>query len=231
MTRSEELAHNLAQIKESIAAAASSAGRSGDSVRLMAVSKTHPWEEILALSGAGQLLFGENRVQEGEAKLAPKGQRPMRVNLIGHLQSNKVGKALSLFDRIDSVDSLRLATRIDRLSAERYPILLELNTSGEAAKHGFESEDELFSALEQIVLLPNIRVEGLMTLGPLGGSEAAIRSSFKRLRCVFERAQERFDLPAFTELSMGMSGDFPLAIAEGSTCVRIGTALFGKRGQ
>jgi pyridoxal phosphate enzyme (YggS family) len=231
VTRSEELAHNLAQIKESIAAAASSAGRSGDSVRLMAVSKTHPWEEILALSGAGQLLFGENRVQEGEAKLAPKGQRPMRVNLIGHLQSNKVGKALSLFDRIDSVDSLRLATRIDRLSAERYPILLELNTSGEAAKHGFESEDELFSALEQIVLLPNIRVEGLMTLGPLGGSEAAIRSSFKRLRCVFERAQERFDLPAFTELSMGMSGDFPLAIAEGSTCVRIGTALFGKRGQ
>lgn len=231
MTRSEELAHNLAQIKESIAAAASSAGRSGDSVRLMAVSKTHPWEEILALSGAGQLLFGENRVQEGEAKLAPKGQRPMRVNLIGHLQSNKVGKALSLFDRIDSVDSLRLATRIDRLSAERYPILLELNTSGEAAKHGFESEDELFSALEQIVLLPNIRVEGLMTLGPLGGSEGAIRSSFKRLRCVFERAQERFDLPAFTELSMGMSGDFPLAIAEGSTCVRIGTALFGKRGQ
>jgi len=231
VTRSEELAHNLAQIRESIAAAASSAGRSGDSVRLMAVSKTHPWEEILALSGAGQLLFGENRVQEGEAKLAPKGQRPMRVNLIGHLQSNKVGKALSLFDRIDSVDSLRLATRIDRLSAERYPILLELNTSGEAAKHGFESEDELFSALDQIVLLPNIRVEGLMTLGPLGGSEGAIRSSFGHLRCVFERARERFDLPAFTELSMGMSGDFPLAIAEGSTCVRIGTALFGKRGQ
>lgn len=231
MTRSEKLALNLAEIRGDIEAAMAASGRSGQDVRLMAVSKTHPYEEILALSEAGQLLFGENRVQEGEAKLAAKGERAMAINLIGHLQSNKVGKALALFDRVDSVDSLRLARRIDRLSGERYPILLELNTSGEAAKHGFESEDALLSALDQIVLLPNIRVEGLMTLGPLDGSQASIRASFERLRLAFERVQERFDLPAFTELSMGMSGDFPLAIAEGSTCVRIGSALFGKRGQ
>lgn len=229
--RREELAANLLAVQSALAEAIAKSGRSQDSVRLMAVSKTHPYEAMLALCEEGQLLFGENRVQEGEGKLPPKGERPLSVNLIGHLQGNKAKKAIALFDRIDSVDSLRLARRLNDLVSVPYPILLELNTSGEAAKHGFESEDELFSALEQIVLLPNIRVEGLMTLGPLGGSEGAIRSSFGHLRCVFERAQERFDLPAFTELSMGMSGDFPLAIAEGSTCVRIGTALFGKRGQ
>lgn len=231
MTRREALALNLTRIRSDIEEAVAQSGRAQGSVRLMAVSKTHPYEEMLALSEAGQLLFGENRVQEGEAKLGLCGQRPMVVNLIGHLQSNKVRKALTLFDRIDSVDSLRLARRIDTLSEKPVPILLELNTSGEAAKHGFVSEDELFAALEEIVGLKQLRLEGLMTLGPLGGSDREVRRAFERLRLAFERVQMRFDLPAFTELSMGMSGDYHHAIAEGSTCVRIGSALFGQRGQ
>ncbi|HOE83817.1 MAG TPA: YggS family pyridoxal phosphate-dependent enzyme [Sphaerochaeta sp.] len=227
--RREELAANLLAVQSALAEAIAKSGRSQDSVRLMAVSKTHPYEAMLALCEEGQLLFGENRVQEGEGKLPPKGERPLSVNLIGHLQGNKAKKAIALFDRIDSVDSLRLARRLNDLVSVPYPILLELNTSGEAAKHGFESEDALFFALDEIATMENLRVEGLLTLGPLGGDERAIRTSFAALRRSFERARERFDLPSFFELSMGMSGDWPLAIAEGSTCVRIGTLLFGAR--
>lgn len=227
--RREELAANLLAVQSALAEAIAKSGRSQDSVRLMAVSKTHPYEAMLALCEEGQLLFGENRVQEGEGKLPPKGERPLTVNLIGHLQGNKARKAIALFDRIDSVDSLRLARRLNDLVSVPYPILLELNTSGEAAKHGFESEDALFFALDEIATMENLRVEGLLTLGPLGGDERAIRTSFAALRRSFERARERFDLPSFFELSMGMSGDWPLAIAEGSTCVRIGTLLFGAR--
>lgn len=227
--RREELAANLLAVQSALAEAIAKSGRSQDSVRLMAVSKTHPYEAMLALCEEGQLLFGENRVQEGEGKLPPKGERPLSVNLIGHLQGNKAKKAIALFDRIDSVDSLRLARRLNDLVSVPYPILLELNTSGEAAKHGFESEDALFFALDEIATMENLRVEGLLTLGPLGGDERAIRTSFAALRRSFERARERFDLPSFFELSMGMSGDWPLAIAEGSTCVRIGSLLFGER--
>lgn len=227
--RREELAANLLAVQSALAEAIAKSGRSQDSVRLMAVSKTHPYEAMLALCEEGQLLFGENRVQEGEGKLPPKGERPLSVNLIGHLQGNKAKKAIALFDRIDSVDSLRLARRLNDLVSVPYPILLELNTSGEAAKHGFESEDALFFALDEIATMGLLRVEGLLTLGPLGGDERAIRTSFAALRRSFERARERFDLPSFFELSMGMSGDWPLAIAEGSTCVRIGTLLFGAR--
>ncbi|HPY10966.1 MAG TPA: YggS family pyridoxal phosphate-dependent enzyme [Sphaerochaeta sp.] len=227
--RREELAANLLAVQSALAEAIAKSGRSQDSVRLMAVSKTHPYEAMLALCEEGQLLFGENRVQEGEGKLPPKGERPFSVNLIGHLQGNKAKKAIALFDRIDSVDSLRLARRLNDLVSEPYPILLELNTSGEAAKHGFADEDALFFALDEIATMGLLRVEGLLTLGPLGGDERAIRTSFAALRRSFERARERFDLPSFFELSMGMSGDWPLAIAEGSTCVRIGTLLFGAR--
>lgn len=227
--RREELAANLLAVQSALAEAIAKSGRSQDSVRLMAVSKTHPYEAMLALCEEGQLLFGENRVQEGEGKLPPKGERPLSVNLIGHLQGNKAKKAIALFDRIDSVDSLRLARRLNDLVSVPYPILLELNTSGEAAKHGFGDEDALFFALDEIATMENLRVEGLLTLGPLGGDERAIRTSFAALRRSFERARERFDLPSFFELSMGMSGDWPLAIAEGSTCVRIGTLLFGAR--
>ncbi len=227
--RREELSSRLMAVALQLAEATRQSGRAAGSVRLMAVSKTHPWEAMMALCDAGQLLFGENRVQEGEGKLPPKGKRPLTVNLIGHLQGNKARKALALFDRIDSVDSLRLARRLHDLVGEPYPILLELNTSAEAAKHGFESEDALFRALDAIVTMPNLTVEGLMTVGPLTADERAIRTSFSALRRTFERAGERFDLPSFCELSMGMSGDWRLAVAEGSTCVRIGSLLFGER--
>ncbi len=227
--RRDELATNLMVLQRALQEAIAKSGRSQERIRLMAVSKTHPYEAMLALSEEGQLLFGENRVQEGEGKLPPKGERPLTVNLIGHLQGNKARKAIALFDRIDSVDSLRLARRLHDLVSEPYPILLELNTSGEAAKHGFADEDALFFALDEIATMKKLRVEGLLTLGPLGGDERATRASFSALRNSFERARERFDLPSFFELSMGMSGDWPLAIAEGSTCVRIGSLLFGAR--
>jgi len=227
--RREDLASNLLALRSALQQAIEESGRSAESVRLMAVSKTHPYEAMLALRGAGQLLFGENRVQEGAGKLPPKEQRSLAVNLIGHLQSNKARKAVALFDRIDSVDSLSLARRLHELVNTPYPILLELNTSGEAAKHGFAGEDALFSALDAIVKMPNLRVEGLLTLGPLGGDERATRASFAALRRTFSRARERFDLPSFYELSMGMSGDWRLAVAEGSTCVRVGSLLFGAR--
>jgi len=228
MTASD-LKQNLHEILATLAEAARSAGRSPSEITLMGVSKTHPYDSILALNEAGLSLFGENRVQEGESKLPPKEGRPARINLIGHLQSNKARKALSLFDRIDSVDSLRLAQRLERMLKAPYPILLEVNTSGEASKHGFEDEAALFAALDEIAGFEHLQVEGLMTLGPLGGDEMATRKAFSALRTTFERVKERYDLPHFRELSMGMSGDYRWAIAEGSTCVRIGTALFGQR--
>lgn len=229
MSRLDELSTNIARIRDEIEEASLAAGRDVHSIRLMAVSKTHPYEEMALLAEIGQLLFGENRVQEAEGKLAPKEGRTMQVNLIGHLQSNKARKAVSLFDRIDSVDSLRLARRLASLAPAPYPILLEVNTSAEASKHGFDSEDDLFFALDEIALMPNLIIQGLMTLGPLGGTESAIRRSFSHLRSIFERVEQRFCLEHFDELSMGMSGDFRLAILEGSTCVRIGSAIFGER--
>lgn len=210
--------------------AAREAGRKSDEIRLMAVSKTHPWQQIEVLHQLGITLFGENRVQEAAKKLPAASERAeKRFHLIGHLQSNKARAALSLFDRIDSVDSLRLAERLERLLDRPYPILLELNTTDEENKHGFTSESDLFSAMEVIMGFTHLRVEGLMTLGPLGGDERAVRGAFARLRRAFEGIVERFDPPYLTELSMGMSSDFAWAIGEGSTCVRVGTALFGAR--
>lgn len=224
-----ELKKNYERVLAEIADAAEEAGRSAQSIQLLGVSKTHPFSSIETLYGFGLQRFGENRVQEGERKLPNKEDRAMQIHFIGHLQSNKARKAVELFDRIDSVDSVRLAKRIDRLVTDPYPILLEVNTSGDSAKHGFASEGALFSALDEIMRLEYLRIEGLMTLGPLGGSEAENRAAFAQLREIAQRAKTRFDLPHCNELSMGMSGDFREAIAEGSTCVRIGTALFGRR--
>ena len=225
--------HNLETISELIESAAKRSERNIRDITLMAVSKTHPIESILKLADCGQTLFGENRVQEIERKFSKKFQH-IKLHMIGHLQSNKVKKAVALVDAIDSVDSLALARRIGQESVrigKIMPILIEYNTSNESSKAGFNNELEYFSFLDQVGSIEGVRVGGLMTVGPLGGDESALRKAFSYLRELRERSRTAHPELDFNILSMGMSQDFSIAIEEGSTLVRIGTALFGARNQ
>lgn len=212
--------------------AAVESGRKLSDLDLMAVSKTHTYEEILELFACKQMLFGENRVQEVEEKFTLKRPSGLKLRLIGHLQSNKVKKILPLVDGIDSVDSLKIAKRISSASLAMHttmPILLQYNTSEEASKSGFESEDDLYRSLDAMEGLQGISIQGLMTIGPLSGGEKETRTAFALLKRLQSSCTERYPHVDFSTLSMGMSGDFPLAIREGATMVRVGTALFGAR--
>ncbi len=220
----------LAEIRN----AAASCGRDAADITLMGVSKTHPWDAVLEGYDAGIRLFGENRVQEVEAKFPLLEDRPqgMELHLIGHLQSNKVKKIVPLVDGIDSVDSLKLAAMISDCALAHgrvLSVLLEFNTSQEEAKSGFETEDDLFEMLDHAEELKGIRIHGLMTVGPLGGDEKEVRGAFALLRNLREKCRSSYPSINFDTLSMGMSGDFPWAIEEGSTMVRVGTRLFGAR--
>ncbi|HPB41935.1 MAG TPA: YggS family pyridoxal phosphate-dependent enzyme [Sphaerochaeta sp.] len=219
----------LAAIRQEIEEAAGKSGRLLTDISLMAVSKTQPYERILDLYDEGQLLFGENRVQEAADKLPGDRPQGMNVHLIGHLQSNKAKRALTVFDRIDSIDSLRLARILEKQLDRPYPILLQLKTSDEESKYGFADEDELLFALEAISSFRYLTVKGIMSIGPLTSDETVTRKAFEQTRKLYHRAQELFPDLNLDTLSMGMSGDFVLAIAEGSTMVRIGTRLFGAR--
>lgn len=201
------------------------------SVFLLPVSKTKSYDAIMSVYSEGARVFGENRVQEVERKFPAPLDRPegMKVYLIGQLQRNKVKKAVSLFDRIESVDSLALLEAIDMRSAEldkTMDVLLEYNSSGEDAKSGFRNEEDLVSALSKSLEMKNVRVLGLMTVGPLTDDKDEIRKAFRRTRELFDRCREISNL---TVLSMGMSADYEIAISEGSTEVRIGSAIFGER--
>ena len=224
-------------MEEAIAVACRAAGRAREEVELVAVSKVHPTAAIVEAVGLGLRLFGENRVQEfagKSAELAEAGIRGhMRALLIGHLQSNKAAKAVEVFDGIDSVDSLKLAERLDEAAAKlgkKLPILLEIKLSPEESKAGLEPDSaELAALLEKLPSLANLQAQGLMTIAPLDVPEDETRACFRALRVLRDRlaqAHPRLTLPV---LSMGMSGDFPLAIQEGATRIRIGTALFGRR--
>lgn len=222
----------LGAIEDRIASACRRTGRAQARVKLMAVSKTHPAAAIREAMDAGVSLFGENRVQEFEAKRADLPES-VEVHLIGHLQSNKAAKAAGMFAGIDSVDSLRLLERLNdaaKRASRRLPVLLEIKLSGEATKTGFDpASRELQQALERAPDFENLEVRGLMTIAPLDDNAKAARACFQRLRVLrdeWARRHQRIDLQ---ELSMGMSGDFETAIEEGSTLVRIGTALFGAR--
>jgi len=219
----------LAAIRQEIEEAAGKSGRLLTDISLMAVSKTQPYERILDLYDEGQLLFGENRVQEAADKLPGDRPQGMNVHLIGHLQSNKAKRALTVFDRIDSIDSLRLARILEKQLDRPYPILLQLKTSDEESKYGFADEDELLFALEAISSFRYLTVKGIMSIGPLTSDETVTRKAFEQTRKLYHRAQELFPDLNLDTLSMGMSGDFVLAIAEGSTMVRIGTRMFGAR--
>ncbi len=222
-------------IKGRIAAAAARAGREASEVELLAVTKFHPIEAVLAAWEAGLRSFGESRVQEAEGKfpLFLAAHPEARLDMIGHLQSNKARKALGLFSRIQSVDSVELLRELMKRSSSEGPsreILLELHT-GEESKEGFRNADELYVALDHLLADADRRLvpRGLMTMAPLSGDEALIRASFRGLRLALEGAVTRFGLTDFDILSMGMSGDFELAIEEGSSLVRIGTGIFGGR--
>jgi pyridoxal phosphate enzyme (YggS family) len=229
------LAENLARVEDAIEAACRAAGRGRASVELMAVSKTYPAETVVEAAELGLRLFGENRVQEFAAKTAGLGARreTMQCHLIGHLQSNKAARAAELFDAVDSVDSVRLAERLNEAAArlgKRLPVLVEVKLSAEETKAGLEPEsDEAARLLERLPDLANLQVQGLMTIAPFGVAEAETRACFRALREWRERWAAAHPRLALDVLSMGMSGDFALAIAEGATRIRIGTALFGKR--
>ena len=219
----------LPQVEERIVRAARKAGRDPSDIRLMAVTKGFPKETVQAAIAAGIVLLGENRVQEAELKYAEISGN-YELHLIGHLQSNKAWRATALFSCVQSIDKPETAMALESRLAERgktIDVLLELNTSGEASKSGFRSREELLSSLDPIAQLPHLRLRGLMTVGPLTEDATFVRQSFAKLRGLFEEIKPK--LPDFTVLSMGMSGDFEMAIEEGSTIVRIGSALFGPR--
>ena len=213
-------------------AACRRANRDRDEVKLMAVSKTHPAALICEAVDAGLKLFGENRVQELEAKRAelPGG---IEVHMIGHLQSNKAAKAASIFSAVDTVDSLKLLERLeDAATRERrhLPVLLEIKLSEEEAKTGLGPESaELQTTLERAADLQQVAVRGLMTIAPLDENPETAKKCFRELHRLRETLAQRHPRVSFEELSMGMSGDYEIAIEEGSTLVRIGTALFGAR--
>lgn len=197
-------------------------------VTLVTVSKTHPYESVREAYEEGARVFGENRVQEAALKFQSK-ESDMSLYLIGQLQSNKVKKAVALFDRIESVDSIALLDKIDK-EAQKInkvqDILFEFNSSGEENKSGFKSECELYEAVKHLNSLKNVKLLGLMTVGPLGGDKNKSRMAFLRTKALFDEINEEYPL---TVLSMGMSGDYEEAIECGSTEVRIGTAIFGAR--
>jgi PLP dependent protein len=247
----ERLRHSLPQVNERVAAALARAGRS-DAVRIIAVTKSHPAAAAQAAVRAGLLDLGENRVQELASKRADyeaavgagpgdadedragaaSAMTPQpRWHLIGHLQRNKVRRALELFDVIHSVDSLRLAQELSA-EAQRAGVevraLVQVNVSGEASKGGFTG-DQAVERIAEVATLPGLALEGLMTMAPFTDDEAVVRAAFAGARAVLERCEAAGVALRGRELSMGMSGDYETAIEEGSTMIRLGTILFGER--
>jgi pyridoxal phosphate enzyme (YggS family) len=238
------LKENLEKLEEAIQQACHRAGRARKNVELMAVSKTYPAWIIAEAAALGLKVFGENRVQEFATKapeLAPlrvggamaASDTPILVHLIGHLQSNKAARAVEIFDAIDSVDSLRLAERLNEAAGKlhkRLPVLLEVKLSPEETKAGLDPESaEAAQLLEVLPGLHHLEVRGLMTIAPWGVAEDVTRACFRSLRLWRDKWGAGHPKLNLGTLSMGMSGDFPLAIEEGATRIRIGTALFGKR--
>jgi len=252
---SEKVAENLAHVRERIALAASRAGRRAEEITLIAVSKTHSARKIQELYAAGVRHFGENRVQERESKLAHLSVLGATWHMIGHLQKNKVARAAQLFDTIDSVDSAALAEKLDRArtdftvedtentelrktrnelahlaSGNRLRVLIEVKLDPEPAKSGVNGED-LPRLIEALIRLPHLELCGLMGVPPYFDDPEEARPYFRRLRNLREVVRAQMGPEILPVLSMGMSHDFEIAIEEGAVEVRIGTALFGARGE
>ena len=223
------IAENLERVRRQIASAAAKSGRSPDAVELVAITKMHPAEKVREAVEAGQSLFGENRVQEARAKI-PELPSNLRWHFVGHLQKNKVRQALPLFEMIHSVDSLALAQDINRIAEEEglHPrVLLEVNVAGEGSKFGF-SPEKIRDQMEELLALSRLSILGLMTIPPVTKESETSRKYFVQLRELRDRLQTEFRVD-FAQLSMGMTQDFPIAVEEGATLVRVGTAIFGER--
>jgi pyridoxal phosphate enzyme (YggS family) len=223
------LVENLAVVRATIAAAAARSGRSADAVELVAVSKTHSPEAVHEAIDAGQWVFGESRVQEARAKI-PLLPGRARWHFIGHLQKNKLRQALPLFEFFHGIDTLELARDLHRVADEAgaFPkLLLEVNVAGEASKFGF-SPEKVRDQMEELLTLDRLQIDGLMTIAPFATEAESSRRHFAALRELRDRMQAEFRVP-LPHLSMGMSGDFAVAVEEGATLVRVGTAIFGSR--
>ena len=220
---------NLERVREQIVQAAAKAGRDVKGVELVAITKTHPAENVREAVEGGQTLFGESRVQEARAKISELSSN-IRWHFVGHLQKNKVRQALPLFEMIHSVDSLALAQDINRIAEEEglYPrVLLEVNVAGEGSKFGFEPDD-LREQMEALLALPRLSIEGLMCIPPLAVESEDSRKFFVQVREVRDSLEKGFRMK-LPQLSMGTTQDFPIGIEEGATLVRVGTAIFGER--
>jgi hypothetical protein len=224
------ISERLAAVRDRIAEAARKAGRAEDEVELVAVTKTHPPEALEEAIAAGQTLFGENRVQEARAK-APLVSSRARWHFIGHLQKNKVRQALPVFEMLHSIESLELARDVQRIAEEdgRNPrVLLEVNVAGEGSKFGFKPAAMEAEIETLIAEMPRLDLLGLMAIPPFSPKAEDSRRYFAKLRELRDRLQTKLRV-GLPELSMGMSGDFEVAIEEGATLVRVGTAIFGER--
>ncbi len=229
---------NYHQVLERIEKAASSAGRSGSDVRLVTVTKGHPIEAVQALIEAGARDFGENRVEEAQPKISTiSGEISLKWHMIGHLQSRKAGPAAQSFNLIHSVDRIKIANRLNSAAAERdesLPVLLQYNVSGEEAKSGWAAQDEtrwesLLADVGNILALPHLKVTGLMTMAPYSLDPEDARPVFVKLRRLRDFLGHNFPSVDWKTLSMGMSADFEVAVQEGATLVRVGTAVLGPR--
>ncbi len=234
---------HVKRVQDSLTKACARVNRDPGDITLVAVSKQRSVAEILAAAETGLRHFGENRVEEGRDKIArvnDSASHPLTWHMVGHIQSRKAKQVIPLFDMVQSVDSLRLAQRLSRLAvgaSRSLDVLLEMNVSGEASKYGFAArkwcddqavKDRLWQEIHEIVKLPNIHVKGLMTMAPLDDNMERTRAVFADLFALREELSNSLDMP-LPELSMGMTNDYPIAIEEGATMVRIGRAIFGER--
>ncbi len=227
----ETIRDNYERIKENVRRACDRSNRRVEEVRIMAVTKTFPVEYVEMAIKAGFTLFGENRVNEAFDKYIQVSE-PVELHLIGHLQRNKAKTAAQIFHTVQSIDKYETAEALNKRCGEMgriIDVLFEINTSGEESKFGFKGEDEYFSVLERVMELEKLRIRGLMTVGPLTDDEKKIREAFNKLRVLFEKTKDKYPELDFDILSMGMSGDYEIAVEEGSNLLRIGTAIFGKR--
>ncbi len=234
-----DVERNLTSVLQRITLAAERAQRDPKEVRLVAVTKTFPVEKVIAAYAAGARDFGENRVEEASEKILRaqtrgSAQDPLRWHLIGHLQRRKAREAVELFDLIQSVDTVKLAETCNRhalAASKQLPILLQVNVARDQHKFGFGAEPrgDFFEAVRAILELPALRVQGLMTIGPLVAAAEEARPAFRGLRELRDELAARFPRAEWQELSMGMTDDFAVAIEEGATIVRIGRAIFGER--
>ncbi len=223
------IAENLERVREQITQAAAKAGRPVNEIELVAITKKHPAEKVREAVEAGHTLFGESRVQEARAKI-PELPSNLRWHFVGHLQKNKIRHALPLFELFHGVDSLALAQEVDRIAADEgeHPrVLLEVNVAGEGSKFGFKAET-LRAEIGSLLALPRLSIEGLMCIPPLTEEAEASRKFFVQLRGLRDSLEKEFDVK-FPHLSMGMTQDFWIAVEEGATLVRVGTAIFGER--